>query len=70
MATNSDDEASIDIAWAVDKHGKSVHLPGVDFVRIQTGVLQDNGWIGECSTEVAGVLDLHLLGIKTKTRTF
>lgn len=69
-ATNSDDEASIDIAWAVDKHGKPVHLPGVDFIRIQTGVLQDNGWIGECSTEVAGVLDLHLLGIKTKTRTF
>lgn len=69
-ATNDSDDAAIDIAWAVDRQGKPVQLPGIDFVRIQTGVLQDNGWIGECSTEVAGVLDLHLLGRKLPTLTF
>ena len=36
-------------------------LPGVDFVKIYTGVHQVNGWLGECSTEVMGVEDLHLL---------
>lgn len=70
MALNDDDESAIDIDWAIDRRGKPVKLPGVDFIRIQTGVLQDNGWIGECSTEVAGIHDLHLLGKKIPTRTF
>lgn len=69
-ALNDEDDAAIDIDWAIDRAGKSVHLPGVDFVRIQTGVLQDNGWLGECSTEVTGVSDLHLLGRKIPTRNF
>lgn len=58
---NDDDKTNIDIAWAVDKDGKSVDLPGVDFIKIYTGVNQENGWIGECSTEVTGIEDLHLL---------
>lgn len=27
-------DSSIDISWAVDKDGKKVHLPGVDFVKV------------------------------------
>lgn len=58
----NDDEASvIDIDWAVDADGKPANLPGVDFIRIYTGVNQENGWIGECSTEVCGIVDLHVL---------
>ena len=60
-ALNEDEAAVIDIDWAVDADGKPVHLPGVDFIRIYTGVNQENGWIGECSTEVCGLEDLHVL---------
>lgn len=59
---NDKDESAIDIDWAVDSQGRKVHLPGVDFIRIYTGVNQENGWLGECSTEVAGIEDLHVLG--------
>jgi DNA-binding beta-propeller fold protein YncE len=62
-APNNDEGSAIDIEWAVDAHGEKANLPGVDFIRIYTGVLQQNGPIGECSTEVSGVEDLHLLGI-------
>lgn len=60
-ATNDSEGSKIDIDWAVDKDGNSVKLPGVDFIKIYTGINQENGWIGECSTEVMGVEDLHLL---------
>lgn len=53
-------EAAIDIDWAVDKNGKPANLPGVDFIKIYTGVNQENGWLGENSTEVSGVTDLNL----------
>lgn len=58
---NNHENSAIDIAWAVDVDGNSVHLPGVDFVKVYCGVNQENGWLGECSTEVAGAEDLHLL---------
>ncbi len=61
-AANSDDASCIDISWAVDSTGSSVELAGVDFIKIYNGVNQQNGWIGESSTEVVGVSDLHLLG--------
>ncbi len=63
-ATNDDDGSAIDISWAVDSRGESVGLPGVDFIKIYTAVNQVNGWLGECSTEVSGVEDLHLLGVE------
>ena len=58
---NNDERAGFKIEWAVDSKGEKVHLPGVDFVKIYTGVNQCAGWLGETSTEVMGVNDLHLL---------
>ncbi len=57
---NASEQSHFDIAWAVNHKGESVQLSGIDFVKIYTGVNQYNGWIGECSTEVMGVTDLHL----------
>lgn len=57
---NNSEKSSFKIDWAVDAAGNPVALPGIDFVKIYTGVNQFNGWLGECSTEVAGVTDLHL----------
>lgn len=66
--TNVKDESAIDVDWAVNPKGQKVHLPGVDFIKIYTGVNQENGWLGECSTEVTGVEDLHILGVSIDTR--
>ena len=59
---NKDNGATIDIDWAVDKDGNKANLPGIHFVKIQTGVDQENGWLGENSTEVARGTDLHVKG--------
>lgn len=64
---NVDDNSGIDIDWAIDKDGNKVDLPGIDFVKVYNGIDQENGWLGECSTEVARAEDLHLLGIKIET---
>lgn len=45
----------------MDKNGNPVNLDHADFIRIQTGVLQQCGWTGETSTEIAGLVNLHLL---------
>lgn len=52
---------NIDIANAIDKDGKTVTLTGIDFIKIQTGIQADLGWLGELSTEVLGVADLNLV---------
>lgn len=64
---NRDDNSAIDIDWAVDKEGNKVDLPGIDFVKVYSGVDQENGWLGECSTEVERGEDLHLLNKKIET---
>lgn len=51
---------SFDIADAVDANGNPVDLPGIDFVRVYTGVNQHCGWLGETSTEIARAEDLNL----------
>lgn len=61
-AQNTSDLSCFDISWAVDSVGNPVSLDGIDFVKVYTAVRQDNGWLGEVSTEIAGVEDLHLLG--------
>ncbi|MCC9042459.1 cell surface protein [Myroides sp. M-43] len=67
-APNNDDESAIDINWAVDKTGNKVNLPGVDFIKVYTGINQESGWLGEVSTEVAGAVDLHIEGTSITTR--
>ncbi|MDE6099236.1 MAG: PKD domain-containing protein [Muribaculaceae bacterium] len=52
---NNDDASMLDISMAVDADGNSVDLLYINFIRVVTGVLQTNGNLGECSTEVAGV---------------
>lgn len=59
---NLNDNSAIDIDWAVDKSGNKVQLSGIDFIRVHCGINQENGWLGEASTEVEGAEDLHLLG--------
>ena len=61
---NTNDESAIDIDWATDSDGNKVDLPGVDLIKIYTGINQENGWIGECSTEISGIEDLHVLGVE------
>lgn len=56
---NTSDDAKIDLDWAVDENGNAVHLKGVHFIKVMTGVLQQCGWIGETSTEILGAEDLH-----------
>ena len=51
---------SFDISWAVDDDGNPVDLPGVDFVRVYTGLNQYCGWLGETSTEISRACDLHI----------
>ncbi|MEA4918295.1 PKD-like domain-containing protein [Proteiniphilum sp.] len=64
---NTHDNSGIDIDWAIDKQGKKADLPGIDFVKVYNGIDQENGWLGECSTEVGRGEDLHLLGINIGT---
>ena len=52
--------SSFDIGWAVDKEGNPVKLPGADFIRVYTGILQYCGNMGETSTELSKALDLHI----------
>lgn len=59
---NIEDGSAIDIDWAIDKKGNKVDLPGIDFIKIYNGVNQENGWLGECSTEIERGEDLHMLG--------
>ena len=53
----------VDIATAVDSLGNKVKLKGIDFVKIQTGIEANLGLLGEFSTEVSAVWDVHLLAI-------
>lgn len=45
--------------WAVDSEGNPVNLKQVKYIKVFNGVLQQCGWLGETSTEVAGAIDLH-----------
>ncbi len=51
---------SFDISRAVDSEGNPVNLPGIDFVRVYTGLNQYCGWLGETSTELSRAADLHI----------
>ena len=52
---------SFSFSNARDISGAPVSLPGVDFVRVYTGVNQICGAIGETSTEISRAADLNIL---------
>ncbi|RFZ94316.1 cell surface protein [Mucilaginibacter conchicola] len=51
----------IDISTAVDEKGNKANLKGIDFIKVQTGIQANMGWLGEQSTEFTGAADLSLL---------
>jgi len=55
-----EDRISFNIDWAIDAEGNAVSLPGIDFIRVYTGVSQQCGWLGETSTELSRAEDLHI----------
>lgn len=56
---NTSEFSQFKIDWAVDSEGNKVQLESIDFVRIYTAVNQVCGWLGETSTEISTVEDLH-----------
>jgi len=48
-----------DISNAVDSLGNAVNLPHIRFIKVQTAVFQQAGWLNEVSTEVRGAKDLR-----------
>lgn len=56
---NSTEMAKFKIDWAVDADGNKVVLDEIDFVKIYTAVNQYAGSMGEISTEIMTVEDLH-----------
>ncbi len=49
----------LDISNAVDSLGKAVNLTDIRFIKIQTGVFQQAGWLNEVSSEIRGAKDLR-----------
>lgn len=56
---NNDDGSKFKIDWAVNDEGESVLLDKIDFVKVYTAVNQQCGWLGELSTEIVSIDDLH-----------
>lgn len=48
-----------DISNAVDSLGHPIELKHVRFIKIQTAILQQAGWLNEISSEIKGARDLH-----------
>ena len=49
---------AFDISWAVDAEGQEVDLDRIHFVKVQSGLLHEGGWLGELSTEITGAVDV------------
>ena len=49
---------AFDISWAVDQEGKEVVLDQIHYVKVQSGILHQGGWLGEVSTEITGAVDV------------
>lgn len=47
------------ISDAIDSDGNPILLDYIDFIKIQTGVFSQAGWLGEISTEILGIVDLN-----------
>lgn len=50
---------AFDIEWAIDTNGNYVDLDEIHFVKVQTSVQEDGGWLGEASTEITGAVDVE-----------
>ena len=57
---NNTEMSQFKIDWAVDKDGNNIHLDQIDFVRIYSAINQDAGNMGEVSTEVMTIQNLHI----------
>jgi hypothetical protein len=57
--TNASGLCTFNLDWAVNTSGSAVTLDSIHFVRIQTGVDQEAGWLGELSTEISGAENLR-----------
>ncbi len=49
---------AFDIGWAVNEEGSYVELDQIHFVKVQTGILHEGGFLGEISTEITGAVDV------------
>ncbi|MBQ5715145.1 MAG: cell surface protein, partial [Alistipes sp.] len=49
------------ISDAIDSKGKAVELKYIDFIKVQTGVNAQSGWLGELSTEVFSFYDCNMI---------
>ena len=56
---NNTEYTKFKIDWAVNSDGNPVSLDGIDFIKIYTAVNQICGWLGESSTEISTIEDLH-----------
>lgn len=48
----------LDISNTVDVNGNSINLPDIRFIKVQTGVFQQAGWLNEVSSEIKGAKEL------------
>lgn len=64
---NNSNQAAIDIDWAIDKDGNSVHLPGVDFIKVINAIQGMRPYMGEYRYQVKAIQDLHLLSKEITT---
>jgi hypothetical protein len=55
----------LDISSAVGASGKPVNLTKINFIKVQSSVFQQSGWLNEISTEISGAADIHLLDKKS-----
>ena len=49
---------AFDLDWAVDAEGNYVDLAMVHFLKVQSAVMADGGWLGELSPEITGAVDV------------
>jgi len=48
----------LDISNAMDESGNTVSLPNIRFLKVQTAVLQQAGWVNEVSAELRGAREI------------
>ncbi len=56
---NNTEMSKFKIDWAVNKNGEKIDLDKIDFVRVYSAINQDAGNMGEISTEIMTIENLH-----------